>query len=197
MSRAVSKSSAPNRGRIAIYAIGTLLVVGVIVAIGLLNRSAVPNSASNAPITSTLKVGNTAPEFAVPTNAGQFDLAGVSTPVLLEVFATWCPHCQNETVVLNDLAAKYAGRVALVAVSGSAQGMDGNSPESQADVNTFGAKYNVRYPIAFDPELKVAGQYIQGGFPTLVLIDKNKKVSWTASGETPEADIVKALKKVL
>jgi hypothetical protein len=99
--------------------------------------------------------------------------------------------------VLNDLAAKYAGRVALVAVSGSAQGMDGNSPESQADVNTFGAKYNVRYPIAFDPEMKVAGQYIQGGFPTLVIIDKNKKVTWTASGETAEADIVKALKQVL
>jgi hypothetical protein len=67
MSRAVSKSSAPNRGRIAMYAIGTLLVVALIVVIGLLNRSAVPNSASNAPITSTLKVGNTAPEFAVPT----------------------------------------------------------------------------------------------------------------------------------
>ena len=197
MSRAVSKSSAPNRGRIAMYAIGSLLVVGVIVLIGVLNRSAVPNSASNAPITSTLKVGSTAPEFTVSTNAGPFDLAGVSTPVLLEVFATWCPHCQRETVVLNDLAAKYAGKVALVAVSGSAQGMDGNSPESQADVNTFGAQYNVRYPLAFDPELKVAGQYIQGGFPSLILIDKNKKVTWTASGESSEADIVKALKKVL
>jgi thiol-disulfide isomerase/thioredoxin len=197
MSRAVSKTPAPNRTRIAIYAIGTLLVIGVIVAIGLLNRSAVPNSASNAPITSTLKVGDTAPEFTVPTNAGQFDLAGVSTPVLLEVFATWCPHCQRETVVLNDLAAKYAGKVAIVAVSGSAQGMDGNSPESQADVNTFGAQYNVRYPLAFDPELKVAGQYIQGGFPSLILIDKNKKVTWTASGESAEADIVKAIKKVL
>jgi thiol-disulfide isomerase/thioredoxin len=197
MSRAVSKTPAPNRTRIAIYAIGTLLVIGVIVAIGLLNRSAVPNSASNAPITSTLKVGDTAPEFTVPTNAGQFDLAGVSTPVLLEVFATWCPHCQRETVVLNDLAAKYAGKVAIVAVSGSAQGMDGNSPESQADVNTFGAQYNVRYPLAFDPELKVAGQYIQGGFPSLILIDKNKKVTWTASGESAEVDIVKAIKKVL
>jgi thiol-disulfide isomerase/thioredoxin len=197
MSRAVSKTPAPNRTRIAIYAIGTLLVIGAIVAIGLLNRSAVPNSASNAPITSTLKVGDTAPEFTVPTNAGQFDLAGVSTPVLLEVFATWCPHCQRETVVLNDLAAKYAGKVAIVAVSGSAQGMDGNSPESQADVNTFGAQYNVRYPLAFDPELKVAGQYIQGGFPSLILIDKNKKVTWTASGESAEADIVKAIKKVL
>ncbi len=197
MSRVVSKSPAPNRTRVAIYAIGTLLIVGVIVAIGLLNRSSVPKAASDAPITSTLKVGDTAPEFAVQTNAGQFDLAGVSTPVLLEVFATWCPHCQRETSVLNDVAAKYAGRVALVAVSGSPTGIDGNTPESQADVNSFGAQYNVRYPLAFDPALKVAGEYIQGGFPTLVLIDKNKKVTWTASGETSQTDIVKALKKVL
>ena len=37
----------------------------------------------------------------VSSNAGPFDLASVSTPVLLEVFATWCPHCQREVPVVN------------------------------------------------------------------------------------------------
>ena len=197
MSRRNTTAPAPDRRKIALYGGVTALVVAAIVAIGVVNQSGVKKAASDAPITSSIAVGQTAPEFTAQTNAGPFDLAGVSTPVLLEVFATWCPHCQNETAVLNDLATKYAGKVALVAVSGSPTGMDGNVAESQADVNQFGQKYGVRYPIAYDPDLKVASKYIANGFPTLVLIDKNKKVTWVTSGETAEAAIEKAIKPVL
>jgi len=197
MSRIVSKKKGPDRRKIALYGGLTLLVVAVIVTIGIINQRSVPRAASDAPVNSQLKIGDAAPEFSVQTNAGPFDLAGVSTPVVLEVFATWCPHCQRETVVLNALAAKYAGKVALVAVSGSPNGIDGSSPESQVDVNRFGSQFGVRYPIAYDPDLTVAGKYLQGGFPTLVVIGKNKKIAWIGSGETSPATIEKALKPVL
>jgi thiol-disulfide isomerase/thioredoxin len=158
----------------------------------------VQKAATNVPITdSKLKVGDTAPAFAIPTNAGSFDLAQVSTPVLLEVFATWCPHCQRETTVLNDLAAKYAGKLAIVAVSGSPYGIDGSTAESQSDVNAFANRFAARYPMAYDPDLKVAQLYLEGGFPTLVLIDKHKKVSWVQSGEIPQSDVVKAVDRIL
>ena len=178
-----------------LYATLAIVVIAIVVAVGLASR--VPKAASDTFAQSNLKVGQTAPEFAISTNAGPFDLAQVSTPVLLEVFATWCPHCQRETKTLNDIAAKYAGKVAIVAVSGSERAMDGNSAESQADVNSFGQQFGVRYPIAFDPDLKVAHAYIQAGFPTLVLIDKNKKVVWMKDGEIPESEILKALKTVI
>jgi thiol-disulfide isomerase/thioredoxin len=181
--------------RTILYATLAVVVIAIVVAVGLASR--VPKAASDTFAQSNLKVGDTAPEFAVATNAGPFDIAQVSTPVLLEVFATWCPHCQREATVLNDVAAKYAGKVAIVAVSGSERAMDGNSPESQADVNAFGQQYGVRYPIAFDPDLKVAHAYIQQGFPTLVLIDKNKKVVWVKDGEIAENDILKAIKGVI
>ncbi|HEY4441441.1 MAG TPA: TlpA disulfide reductase family protein [Candidatus Elarobacter sp.] len=196
MSRAV-KSSGPDRKKLALYGGITILIVAVIVAIGLLNQSSVKKAASDAPINSTLKVGDTAPEFKVQTNAGPVDLASVGTPVLLEVFATWCPHCQRETSVLNSLAQKYAGKVQIVAVSGSPTGMDGNTPESQADVNQFGQNFNVRYPIAYDGDLAVAQKYISGGYPTIVVIDKNKKVTWITSGETPQAAIEKQINAVI
>lgn len=196
MSRA-AKPTGPDRRKLALYGGLTLLVVAVIVAIGLVNQNSVKRAASEAPVNSQLKVGDTAPEFSVQTNAGPFDLAGVSTPVLLEVFATWCPHCQRETAVLNALQQKYNGKVAIVAVSGSRSGIDGSSPESQTDVNTFGAQFNVRYPIAYDGDLAVANKYLQGGFPTLVVIGKNKKIAWIGSGETSPATIEKALQPVL
>ncbi len=196
MSRAAARSNpSTDRRKIVLYATLAVVVIAIVVGIGLASR--VPKAASDAPMLSKLKAGDTAPNFSVATNAGNFDLSQVSTPVLLEVFATWCPHCQRETAVLNDLATRYAGKIAIVAVSGAPQGMDSNSPESQADVNQFGAMFKVKYPLAFDPDLKVAQLYLQGGFPTIVVIDKNKKVSTIKSGEILEKDLAKAIDKTL
>jgi thiol-disulfide isomerase/thioredoxin len=201
MSRTVvSKSSAAKAAgnrKIAIYAAITLVVIVIIGVVGYFSRSAVPKAATTTQGESKIKVGDAAPTFAVQTNAGPFDLAQVSTPVLLEVFATWCPHCQRETTTMNDVAAKYAGKIAIVAVSGSPYGIDGTTPESQVDVNRFGAQFNVRYPIAFDPDLKVEAAYLKGGFPTLVLIDPTKKVRWIKSGEVAEPELVKAIQTVI
>jgi thiol-disulfide isomerase/thioredoxin len=198
MSRAAA-SKAPSGGRrkVVIYAVLVIAVVAIIGVVGYFSRSTVPKAATTAPTESKLKAGDAAPTFAVQSNAGPFDLAQVSTPVLLEVFATWCPHCQRETVILNDIAAKYAGKLAVIAVSGSPYGLNGTDPESQLDVNKFGAQFNVRYPIAYDPELKVATQYLRGGFPTMVLIDPAKKIRYIESGEKPEAELVKAIKTVI
>jgi thiol-disulfide isomerase/thioredoxin len=195
MSRAASKSGPPNRRKIILYATIAVVVIGVIVAVGLASR--VPNNATTAVGGSTLKIGDTAPDFAVQTNAGPFDSKAVSTPVLLEVFATWCPHCQHETSVLNHIASTYRGKLAMVSVSGDAFDMPHTGPESQADVNAFAQQFKVQYPIAFDPDLKVAQLYLQKGFPTIVLIDKNKKIRFMKDGEVPEPEIVKAIKTVI
>jgi thiol-disulfide isomerase/thioredoxin len=193
MSRTASKT-APDRRKPILYATIAVVVIAIVVAVGFASRTnVVPENATQSPIQSNLKVGDRAPQFKVDTDAGPFDLNTTDAPVLLEVFATWCPHCQRETAVLNDLAGKYQGKIAMVAVSGDAKDMSYTGPESQADVNRFAQQFAVRYPIAFDPNLTVAHEYLKNGFPTLVLIDKNKKVRWMTDGETPESAIVKAI----
>lgn len=175
-----------------------IVVIAVIVAIGLANRGAVSNSAQTVnPNATKLTVGSTAPTFSVSTNAGPFDLASVNTPVFLEVFATWCPHCQHEVPIVDALAKQYAGKVAFVGVSGSPYGVDGSSPENQADIDSWVQHLNVTYPIAFDPDLKVANAYLQGGYPTIVMIDRNKVVRYVNSGELTPAQLQTALNSVL
>jgi peroxiredoxin len=174
------------------------LAVVIVVAIALASR--VPKAASDAPVNAALKVGQKAPDFTLSTTAGPFDLASATAagkPTLLEVFATWCPHCQRETAVLNALYAKYKGKANLVAVSGSPYSMDESQPESQADVVDFMTKFNVGYPIAFDPNLDVAHKYLQGGFPTVVLIGANGKIQSIRSGEIPQTDLANAINATL
>ena len=201
MNRTERRSTIPSRaeaqaraGRRRIAVIGSLAVLAIVIVIAIALASRVPKAASDAPVNAKLAVGERAPQFVVSTTNGEFDLAkSAGKPTLLEVFATWCPHCQRETAVLDALYPKYKAEVHVVTVAGSPYAMDETQPESQADVVAFMQKFNVTYPVAFDPTLDVAGKYLQGGFPTVVLIGRDGRVQAIRDGEIPPADLTKAL----
>jgi thiol-disulfide isomerase/thioredoxin len=184
----------------------TLVIISVVILVAIvagafiysrLNHQQLQN-ASTAPVNASASLGQDAPTFAVPTTAGPFDLTTVTKPVFLEIFATWCPHCQRETVVLNQLFAAYGKRVQFIAVPGSDTGMDGSSPESQFDVLNFQIRFAVKYPIAaYDPNLTVAKQYLKGGYPTIAVIGTDKKIAYINSGEIPFKELAAVLDKVL
>jgi hypothetical protein len=75
--------------------------------------------------------------------------------------------------------------------------MDGSSPASENDVLEWIRRFNVAYPVAFDPLLNVANLYLQGGFPTIAIIGKDKTVAYLNSGELSYQELVEALEKVL
>lgn len=194
--RRASAAPSPDRRKLILYGSLGLLAIIAIVAVALASR--VPKAASDAPIYAKLAVGDPAPQFAAATTAGPFDSTKTGgKPILLEVFATWCPHCQRETSVLNELYAKYNGKADIIAVSGSNVGMDGNAAESQADVMNFVQQFGVKYPVAYDSTLDVAKKYLQGGYPTIVLIDKANKVAYVDSGEIDKATLAKRLNAAL
>jgi thiol-disulfide isomerase/thioredoxin len=196
MSRTARRPAAGGINRkVIVYATIAIVAIAAIVAVALANR--VPKSAQTVNPATSLKVGSKAPEFTASTDAGPFDLATVSTPVFLEVFATWCPHCQHEVPIVDALAKQYAGRVAFVGVTGSPYGIDGSSPENQADVDGWVQKLGVTYPVAFDPNLTVANQYLQGGYPTIVMIGTDKTVHYISSGEVAPPTLAAALDKIL
>ncbi|MDQ2992695.1 MAG: TlpA family protein disulfide reductase, partial [Candidatus Eremiobacteraeota bacterium] len=154
-------------------------------------------SSSKTPPPIKLAVGMKAPEFAASTTAGPFDLAKATKSVFLEVFATWCPHCQRETQVLDKLFALYGKRITFVAVSGSDLGMDGSKPASQQDVLDFAQRFQVKYPIAYDGQETVMGLYDQGGYPTMLIIGKDKTIKYATSGEMAYADLAAQIEKVV
>jgi len=187
------KARAARRTMI-VYISLVVLAVGAIVAVLIVERNGSVQSASNAPDMAKISVGQPAPDFSVATTNGPFDSTkAAGKPILLEAFATWCPHCQREVPILNALNAKYKNKANVVGVSASPYSMDSATPESQADVVAFMQKFGATYPIAFDPNLDVSHKYLQGGFPTVVLIGPNGRIQAIGSGELPQVELEKAL----
>ena len=198
----MSKAAQPPAGwlnrKTLTYITIAVIVIAAIAAIGLANRGVISNASQTVnPDAKKLVVGSTAPTFSITSDAGPFDLASVTTPVFLEVFATWCPHCQHEVPVVDALQKAYAGKVAFIGISGSPYGVDGTSPENQADINAWVQKLGVTYPVAFDPDLQIANEYLQGGYPTIVVIDSHKVVRYVNSGELTPPELQTALNSVL
>jgi cytochrome c biogenesis protein CcmG, thiol:disulfide interchange protein DsbE len=154
-------------------------------------------TASQAPIVGKAQLGKPAPQFEVATTAGLFDLRKTAKPVFLEVFATWCPHCQHEAPILDRLYRTYEGQVDFVGVSGSDTAMDGTSPASENDVLEWARRFRVDYPVGYDPLLNVADLYLQGGFPTIAIIGRDKRIAYLHSGEIGYDELSAAVARVL
>ena len=91
-----------------------------------------------------LVVGDRAPAYAARTLAGDSVRVGAGTPVLLNVWATWCTSCREEMADLAALDREYAPRgVRVLAVSVDAG--DGTR------VRRFAEAEQLPFAVAHDP----------------------------------------------
>jgi cytochrome c biogenesis protein CcmG/thiol:disulfide interchange protein DsbE len=186
-------------GIIAVVAIAAIITYALLHANRAVPGAAVATGSPQLP--PPLQAGARAPAFELPSKIGSFSssqLAG--TPYLLEIFATWCPHCQRMTKVLRAIrAAVPESRLAMVSVTGSPYAAnstpDNLISENQADVDAFESKFNITWPSFFDPDLTVAKAYGLDGFPTIFIVDAKGTIVYSSSGEVPEATLMAGIKK--
>ena len=91
-------------------------------------------------------------------------------PVVVNVWASWCPPCRAEMPLLERAAADYRGRVAFLGVA---------SKDDAADAEAFLRRVDVTYPNVFDATGDVRDELGLRGFPTTYIFD--------AAGELREA----------
>lgn len=56
------------------------------------------------------------PVISAPSGSFEAEVLAAPTPVVVEFTASWCAPCRRLAPVLRELAARHAGRVALVVV---------------------------------------------------------------------------------
>ena len=140
------------------------------------------------------EVGASMPEYsAMNLDGTKFDLASRrGKVVLLNVWATWCGPCIYEIPELQRIHDAYAARgFEVVGVSVDESGIE--------SVKEFVQDKNMRYPVALDPQGKLASLLQTSVLPTSVLVDRGGKIVWKKYGAILENDqeLDAAIKKAL
>jgi cytochrome c biogenesis protein CcmG/thiol:disulfide interchange protein DsbE len=95
--------------------------------------------------------------------------------IFLNVWATWCGPCRFETPELQALQNQYAANGLKVI------GVSVDEGETSA-VKTFVTEQKITYPVAVDPEGRIANLLQTTVLPTSLLLDRNGKIVWRQIG---------------
>jgi peroxiredoxin len=116
--------------------------------------------------------GRRAPGFALPDSHFKYqdpqDYHG--RILLVEFMQTNCPHCATFSTILEQIKAKYPGKVAVLSIV--------NPPDNQGTVSRYVAAHKITSPILFDcgqvaaAYLKVTPQSPSFSLPHVFVIDQ-------------------------
>jgi thiol-disulfide isomerase/thioredoxin len=122
-----------------------------------------------------LMVGDTTPAYAAVSLTGDTVRVGAGTPVLLNVWATWCESCKEEMSDLASLEKKYAPEhVKVVAVS--VDNGDGTR------VKRFAESEKLPFTVAHDPAGEVQHKFQAVGVPETYLVSGDGRLLWVRRG---------------
>src|SRR5436190_7451903 len=148
--------------------------------------------------------GETAPDFTLPDpNGTNYSLSQFKgKTVLLEFFATWCPHCQNDAPMMNQLDAAYKDKnVQVLGVNASPYGHNYENKDPSAvtkdDIVWFRDTFTVTFPLLMDPNVGTAVWYGVSGYPTVYIVDKDGKVAMRPKYPFKYEDLAADLDEVL
>lgn len=158
----------------------------VLVALVLLLAVGVRGSLGGSSFVSEIRDGTrpAAPDFALPALDGGETLTLASlrgTPVVVNFWASWCPPCQDEAPLLQQIAEEEAaGGVAFVGVSYN---------DTSDDARAFARRYGLGYHLVRDGDDRVSRAWGVSGPPeTFVLDAQGRAVAhfYGAIDATPE-----------
>lgn len=139
-------------------------------------------------------VGSSMPAYrATALDGTPFDLAKErGNVVFLNLWATWCGPCRYEIPELQKLHDSYSSKgFKVVGVSVDEGKID--------EVRQFVIDQKMTYPVAHDPEGKLATLLETTVLPTSVIVDRKGKVVWKHFGivSMTDQEMTKALETAL
>jgi cytochrome c biogenesis protein CcmG/thiol:disulfide interchange protein DsbE len=150
---------------------------------------------SGDPAYRPLSIGDQAPAFAAPTLDGDtLRLASLrGTPVLLNVWATWCPPCREEMPRLQALHERFADRgLRVIGVSVDSRG-------AEDAIRRFLDEGGYTFTILHDPSDMVSNDFRMVGVPETFLIDGAGRIvrRWIGKFDPLAPDVVRDVEALL
>lgn len=137
--------------------------------------------------------GQKAPDFKLKTldnkEVSLSDFKG--KPVVINFWASWCPPCRLEMPDLNQFAADYKDKVAVLGINIAFNDKD-------ADMRKFVADSKLVFPTLLDTDGKATTAYKIGPIPTTIFVDKDGVIQNTLIGAArSKDDFVKRVEPLL
>ena len=158
------------------------------------NLPAAPTATLDPTFPKPLAIGQVAPDFTLPSPDGKaYSLSQFKGQVvLLELFAPWCPFCQKDAPIFNEVYEKYKDKgVQVLAISASPWGYTLEddraaqrtpTPIAMSDIIWFRDTFKVPFPMLFDKDVTVGEQYGLAFYPTVYIIGKDGTVVSNPAG---------------
>jgi thiol-disulfide isomerase/thioredoxin len=111
--------------------------------------------------------------------------------VLVNFWATWCPPCRKEMPSMDRLDKMETGRpFTIVAV---------DVKEAEDLVERFLEEMPLGFPVALDPEGKLAAAWKAFVYPTSFLVDKAGRIRYSLNGtlEWDEPEVVDLIERLM
>ncbi|VAW67653.1 hypothetical protein MNBD_GAMMA09-1480 [hydrothermal vent metagenome] len=133
-----------------------------------------------------------APEFQLPTENGIIRLSDFSGKLIyIDFWASWCRPCKNSFPWMIEMKQKFKDQpFEIIAI---------NLDKDKSLAKKFMASQSINFPVAFDPQAKVAEKYGVEGMPSSYLIDLqgNMRIRYTGFWNKSKNDKEQTIKNML
>jgi cytochrome c biogenesis protein CcmG/thiol:disulfide interchange protein DsbE len=112
----------------------------------------------------------------------------VGTPVVVNVWGSWCPPCREEAPVLAEVAAEHEGRVQFLGI---------DILDDRPSAREFIREYDWPYPSIFDPQGAIRDALGYVGQPVTLIYDRRGDLAFEWQGTITEDLLRREIGKVL
>ena len=135
-------------------------------------------------------IGSEAPDFTAKTTDGEeltlSEVLKEKEVVVLNIFTTWCGPCKIEFPEFDENYQKYSDKLEIIALSG-------DPDETMDDVAAFKKENGLSFPMGIIGEDDTFKFVPVAGYPTTMIIDRNRKVVFCQSGTIRKGEAFEAL----
>jgi peroxiredoxin len=121
-------------------------------------------------------------------------------PILIGFMSTECVHCSKMAGVFHDVYVNYSDKLEIIIVI-SNELLQNGQPTKMSDVQAWAMDHNLQFTVMWDKAGKYFDKYGNSFYPTMYIVNKSGKITWTnkdtQQGEYSYKDLTAKLYKVV